>query len=81
MWNAILTGFGGVKSSSATAQLFRIVLATLEQLNKIEVSQKQSFEIIIRLFAELGRFDTAQLIELSEFCVDSMRLGDPKCIG
>lgn len=81
LWNAILTGFGGAESANTIKRLFHIVAATLEQLNAVEVPQKQCFDIIIRLFATLCRFDTAQLIELAEFCVDSLRLGDPKCIA
>lgn len=94
VWNAILSGYAATgggddttttaatdTSRNSTGDLFRIVRAALDQLNRVEVPQKQSFDIVIRLFAELGRFDAAQLIELCEYCVDSLRLGDPKCTG
>lgn len=59
----------------------QIVLAALNQLNRVEVSQKHSFDLIIQMFGELHKFNEYQLIELVEFCIDSMRLGDPKCVG
>lgn len=59
----------------------KIVLAALNQLNREEVSQKHSFDLIIRLVGDLQKFNEYQLIELVEFCMDSMRLGDPKCVG
>lgn len=56
-------------------------MAVLNQLNKVEVSHKHCFDLVIRIFGELPKFKDRQLVELVEFCVDSIRFADPKCIG
>lgn len=61
--------------------LLQVVAAVLNQLNAIEMSAKQSFEIITRLFIELPNMKNAHLVELCEYCIESLRLGDPKCSG
>lgn len=84
VWSAVLSGYaatGAATDAGRTAALFRVVRDALNQLNRVEVPQRQSYDIVIRLFAELSRFDDDQLIELCEYCVDSLRLGDPKCTG
>lgn len=56
-------------------------MAVLNAMNAIEVAQNRCYDIVIRLYNELPKFNAFHLIELVEFCMDSMRLGDPKCIG
>lgn len=53
----------------------------MKHMNKTEIPQNRCYDIIIRLYNELPKFNAFHLIELTEFCVDSIRQGDPKCIG
>lgn len=79
-WNFLLGGFKS-NSDAATTKRFTVIMAVLNQINKFEVTAKQCFELITRLFIELPKLSGAQLIELSQYCVESLRTGDPKCTG
>lgn len=56
-------------------------MAVLQQMNKVEIHAKQCFEMITRLYIELPKMKNSQLIDLCEYCIDSIRMGDPKCVG
>lgn len=79
-WNFLLSGFK-CNSEAAAAKRFAVIIAVLNQINKTEITSKQCFELITRLFIELPKLSSAQLIELSQYCVESLRTGDPKCTG
>lgn len=59
----------------------QVIIAVLNQLNAVEVYAKQSFEIITRLFIELPKLKNDQIVELCQYCMDSLQLSDPKCVG
>lgn len=67
-------------SEESSDKRFSVVIAVLNQLNKIELSTKQGLDLITRLFIDLPKFSSSQLTELCEYCVESIRIGDPKCI-
>ena len=78
-WNFLLIGFQN-NGQSATKR-FEIIMAVLQEINKVEVNTKQSLDLITRLFVELPKMSNAQLVDLTEYCIDSIRTGDPKCTG
>lgn len=80
LWNFLLGGFKSNSEAAATKR-FAVTMAVLNQINQTEVTSKQCFELITRLFIELPKLSSAQLIELSQYCVESLRTGDPKCTG
>lgn len=79
-WNYLLQGFDISKMESREKR-FACVKCFLDSLLKIEFSYKQSYDLITRLCQELETFPVEQLVEIMEYCVDSMRAGDPKCVG
>lgn len=64
-----------------TKKRFKVMIAVLNEMNKIELTSKQSFDLITRTFIELPKLRTSELIDLCEYCMDSLRMGDPKCTG
>lgn len=56
-------------------------MAALKKLNEIELQMNQIISIITRLNAELPKFSAKQLVTLTEYCMQAMVLGDPKCVG
>lgn len=78
-WNYLLSGFQW--NETASKKQFTVIMAVLNELNKKEINSKQAFDLITRLFIELPKLSGSQLIELSEYCFDSLRMGDPKCTG
>lgn len=79
LWNYILIGCSG--SEKLKKIKFKIVIAVLEQLNVIELNLNKSFNIITRLFEDLPNFTSSELVEIVDWCLESIRAGDPKCIG
>lgn len=57
------------------------MMAVLNEMNKVEITSKQSFDIITRTFIELPKLRISELISLCEYCTDSLRMGDSKCTG
>ncbi|XP_037050583.1 Fanconi anemia group I protein isoform X1 [Bradysia coprophila] len=78
-WDAILIGTDSL--SEGDDKRFKIVSTVLDQLNKVVVTQKHAYDIISRLFIDLPKFTPAQLIEFTEYCTESMRCGEAKCVG
>lgn len=78
VWNAVLAGHA---CENRTDELFRVVMSTLQHLTIVEVPQKLAFDIVFRLLAELDRFESSKIIEIVEFCLDSIRSGDAKFVG
>lgn len=73
---------GCESNSESTANTrFAILKAVLDEMNKVEITSKQTFDLITRTFIELPKLRANELIELCQYCVDSLRLGDPKCTG
>lgn len=60
---------------------FSIISAVLNEMNKVEITSKQTFDLITRTFIELPKLRPAELMELCTFCIESLRVGDPKCTG
>lgn len=79
LWHFILLGLA--HSSKSKEKRFQVTLAVLNQLNKTELSTKVVFDIVSRLVLDLPKFSSEQLVEIMEYCVDSIRAGDPKCMG
>lgn len=78
LWNYILIGCSG--SENLKKKKFKIVLAVLEHLNVIELNLNRSFNIITRLFEDLPNFTSIELVEIVDWCLESIRAADPKCI-
>lgn len=74
LWNFLLIG-----CDSNTR--FAILYALLEEINKVEITSKQTFDLVTRTFIELPKLRVSELMQLCQYCVESMRLGDPKCTG
>lgn len=79
-WNFMLVGFKAHLDADATKR-FSVIMAVLDQLNKVEVPSKQTYDLITRLYIELPKLKSSELIKLAEYCIDSLRNGDPKCTG
>lgn len=79
-WNFLLCGFKCNADATANKR-FAVIISVLHQINKTEVTSKQCFELITRLFIELPKLSSGQLVELSQYCIESLRTGDPKCTG
>lgn len=79
-WNYFLSGCQW-DGQDASAKQFTVIMAVLNELNKREIPSKQTFDIITRLFIELPKLGGKQLIDLCEYCIDSLRMGDIKCTG
>lgn len=80
LWNFLLNGCESNSEAMANKR-FGIVMAVLNEMNQVEISSKQCFDLITRLFIELPKLRVSELIKVCEYCVDSLRMGDPKCTG
>lgn len=80
LWNYIFIGCDSNSDTMATKR-FNIMMAVLNEMNKIEITSKQSFDLMTRTFIELPKLRVSELISLCEYCSDSLRMGDPKCTG
>ncbi|XP_058450886.1 Fanconi anemia group I protein [Malaya genurostris] len=79
LWHFVLVGLA--HSSKSQEKRFQVALAVLNQLNRTELSTKVVFDIVSRLVLDLPKFSADQLVEILEYCVESIRAGDPKCMG
>ncbi|KAH8402315.1 hypothetical protein KR009_011348, partial [Drosophila setifemur] len=79
-WNYLLLGFDP-DSEEAREKRFACVRSFMDGLRSIELSYKQTFDLITRLSQDLSTFPSDQLAWIVEHCVDGMRLGDAKCVG
>ncbi|XP_058815005.1 Fanconi anemia group I protein [Topomyia yanbarensis] len=79
LWHFVLIGLA--HSSKCKEKRFQVTLAVLNQLNRTELSTKAVFDIVSRLVLDLPKFSAEQLVEIMEHCVESIRAGDPKCMG
>jgi len=70
-----------VNNFESCEKRFACVKFLLDEMVKTEFSYKQSYDMITRLSQELGTFNSNQLVEITEYCIDCIRAGDPKCIG
>lgn len=80
LWNYILIGCD-TNSESMLNTRFVILMAVLDEMNKVEITSKQTFDLITRTFIELPKLRTTELMQLCQYCVESLRVGDPKCTG
>ncbi|XP_055541221.1 Fanconi anemia group I protein isoform X2 [Wyeomyia smithii] len=79
LWHFVLVGLA--YSSKSKEKRFEVTLAVLNQLNKTELATKAVFDIVSRLVLDLPKFSAEQLVEIMEYCLESIRAGDPKCTG
>lgn len=79
-WNYLLLGFKPSNYDSKEKR-FACVKCFLDGLLKVELSYKQTYDLITRLCQDLNTFPSDQLIEILEHCTDGLRTGDPKCVG
>ncbi|XP_039486307.1 Fanconi anemia group I protein [Drosophila santomea] len=79
-WNYLLLGFNP-NSKDALAKRFECVRSFMEGLNSMELSYKQTFDLITRLSQDLATFPSEQLAWIVEHCMDGIRQGDAKCVG
>lgn len=79
-WNYLLQGFNSSNYDSREKR-FACVKCFLDGLLKVELSYKQSYDLITRLCQDLNSFPSQQLVEILEHCIDGLRAGDPKCVG
>lgn len=80
LWNFLLIGCES-NSESISSKRFAIISSVLEEMNKVEISSKQTFDLITRTFIELPKLRVTELMHLCSYCVESLRVGDPKCTG
>lgn len=80
LWNYLLIGCESHSESMAQTR-FAIISAVLEEMNKVEITSKQTFDLITRTFIELPKLRVSELMHLCSYCVESLRVGDPKCTG
>lgn len=79
-WNYLLLEFD-VSNLTDREKRFACVKCLLNGLQKIELTYKQTFDLISRLCQDLNTFPVDQLVEMVEYCCDGIRTGDPKCVG
>lgn len=72
---------GFIDNDESKEKRFICVKALLKQLKSIEISYKQTYDLLTRLFLDLPSFTNDQLIEIIEFAIDWLKVGDPKCVG
>uniref|UniRef100_A0A1A9WN60 Fanconi anemia group I protein n=1 Tax=Glossina brevipalpis TaxID=37001 RepID=A0A1A9WN60_9MUSC len=79
-WDFLLHGF--IDSTPAVKEKrFACVKCFLDGILRVELSYKQTYDLITLLCQHLDKFPNEQLIEILEHCVESLRAGDPKCVG
>ncbi|KAI8035735.1 hypothetical protein M5D96_011485 [Drosophila gunungcola] len=79
-WNYLLLGFNP-DNEDAVAKRFECVRSFMDGLSSMELSFKQTFDLITRLSQDLVTFPSDQLAWIVEHCMDGMRQGDAKCVG
>ncbi|XP_030375244.1 Fanconi anemia group I protein [Scaptodrosophila lebanonensis] len=79
-WNYLLLGFDPNNFESREKR-FACVRSFLEKLRSVELSYKQSYDLITRLCQDLPTFSTNELGEIVDHCLHDMRIGDAKCVG
>ncbi|XP_037947703.1 Fanconi anemia group I protein [Teleopsis dalmanni] len=79
-WNYLLQSFD-LNNFEAKEKRFACVKCFLDGLLNVELSTKQTYDLITRLCQDLNTFDNNELIDILEHSLDSLRTGDPKCVG
>ncbi|KAH8253655.1 hypothetical protein KR032_006379 [Drosophila birchii] len=79
-WNYLLLGFNP-DSRESLEKRFACVRSFMDGLRSMELSYKQTFDLITRLSQDLFTFSSDQLAWIVEHCIDGLRLGDAKCVG
>ncbi|KAH8284890.1 hypothetical protein KR054_002362 [Drosophila jambulina] len=79
-WNYLLLGFNP-DSQESREKRFACVRSFMDGLRSMELSYKQTFDLITRLSQDLVTFSSDQLAWIVEHCIDGLRLGDAKCVG
>ncbi|XP_067627011.1 Fanconi anemia group I protein homolog isoform X2 [Eurosta solidaginis] len=80
-WSYLLEGLSfGYSSRDSIEKRYACVKCLLEGLQRVELSYKQTYDLIIRLCQHLSTFPAEQLIEILETCIEGIRMGDRKYI-
>ncbi|KAL9917468.1 Fanconi anemia complementation group I [Glossina fuscipes fuscipes] len=79
-WDCLLLGFS-IETFEAREKRFACVKCFLDGLLKVELTYRQTYDLITRLCLDLQKFPNEHLIEILEHCVDHLRVADPKCVG
>lgn len=81
LWNFVLIGLQHNSDSDLADKLFSVLTAVFDEMNKVEITSKQTFDLVTRTFIDLPKLRVSQLIHLVQYCIDSLRIGDNKCLG
>ncbi|XP_068145106.1 LOW QUALITY PROTEIN: Fanconi anemia group I protein homolog [Drosophila tropicalis] len=79
-WNYLLLACN-TGSRESCEKRFACVCHFLDGLRTVELSYKQTFDLIARLSQDLVTFSPSELVWIVDHCVDGLRLGDAKCVG
>uniref|UniRef100_A0A2M4A8X9 Fanconi anemia group i protein n=1 Tax=Anopheles triannulatus TaxID=58253 RepID=A0A2M4A8X9_9DIPT len=79
LWHYTLLGLG--YSDACREKRFELIMAVLRHTNVVELTTKQMFDLIARLMTDLPTFSSEQLVEMCELSIESIRVGDPKCLS
>lgn len=80
IWNFMLNGLNSSSERTASKR-FHLIINVLNELYKKSVPQKQCFDIVTRLFIELSKLSSGELVELCQQCIDSLKIKSSKCTG
>lgn len=79
-WNYLLTGFKA-NDNRAASKKFAVIMAVLKRINEIDVPSKQCYDLVTRLFIELPKFSSDELVDLAKYCIESISSGNAKSTG
>lgn len=80
IWNFMLNGLHS-NSERTASKRFHLILSVLNELYKKNVPQKQCFDIVTRLFIELPKLTSEELVDLCQHCIESLKIKSSKCTG
>uniref|UniRef100_A0A1A9VH73 FANCI_S1 domain-containing protein n=1 Tax=Glossina austeni TaxID=7395 RepID=A0A1A9VH73_GLOAU len=76
-WHCLLRGFSP-DSFDAREKRFVCVKCFLDGLLNVELTYKQTYDLIRRLYPDLQTFSNEHLVEILERCVNHLRVADGK---
>ncbi|XP_050324049.1 Fanconi anemia group I protein isoform X1 [Bactrocera neohumeralis] len=80
-WSFILEGLSfGYSSRQIKEKRFFLVKHLLKSLQRFELRDKQSYDLIKRLCQHVSTFPSNQLIYILDLCIEGIRMGDRKYV-
>lgn len=80
-WSYILEGLSfGYSSRQIKEKRFFLVKHLVKSLQRFELGDKQSYDLIKRLCQHVSTFPSNQLIYILDLCIDGIRMGDRKYV-